>query len=207
MTEEIGYLVLLMNRFEHKMQREQPKTVQAVLIALLGKQRDLGNGFTLLEAIVVIVILGILAAIAAPAWQAYLNTQRLNAARSEAVNVLSDAKTRAKQQRISYEVGFRQRGQQAQWAIYPAGADSLGQNWQNLHDGVKLLETETTLSKKNDVYRIQFNHQGEVNGQMGRVTFSALSGGETKRCAIVSNLLGTVREGENRPSQRGNPCD
>lgn len=183
------------------------QTAKAVLIALSRKQPNSQDGFTLLEAIVVVALLGILAAIAAPAWQAYLNTQRLNAARSEAVNVLSDAKTRAKQQRISYEVGFRQRGQQAQWAIYPAGADPLGQNWQNLHDGVKLLETETTLSKKDDVYRIQFNHQGEVNGQMGRVTFSSLSGGETKRCAIVSNLLGTVREGENRSSQRGNPCD
>lgn len=192
-----------MNPFERRI-----RTTQVILIALARKQRNSKSGFTLLEAIVGVALLAILAAIAAPSWLAYINTQRLNAARSEAASVLAQTKARAKQYHIHYEAGFRQQGQQAQWAIYPANADPLSQTWQNLPNGVKLLEGgETTFTKRNDIYRIQFNHQGEVNGQMGRVTFSAVSGGETKRCVIVSNLLGTVREGENRSGQRNNPCD
>ncbi len=191
-----------MNGLDRKIQ-----LVQALLFALLRKPRNSGGGFTLLEAIVSVAIMGILSAIAAPSWLAYLNVQRLNSARSETISALSQAKTQATQHHIPYEAAFRQQDQQAQWAIYPVGANPQAQDWKNLQDGVRLLEAETTIAKKDNIYRIQFNQRGEVNGRLGRVTFSSASGGETKRCAIVSNLLGTVREGENRPSQTGNPCN
>lgn len=166
-------------------------------------------GFTLIEAICSVLLVGILAAIAAPTWQGHLNTQRLNAARSTAVSALNDAKTRAKQQHLEHEVGFRQQGQQAQWAVYPVGADPLKQNWQNLNEGVRVLESpDTTMARRDgSIYRVQFNDRGEANGQLGKVTFGSTSGGGTKRCVIVSNLLGTIREGENRPSRQNNPCE
>ncbi|MEP0917653.1 prepilin-type N-terminal cleavage/methylation domain-containing protein [Leptolyngbya sp. DQ-M1] len=195
-----------MHDFRHKIHTKQHKIIQAYL---RRNPWQSSQGFTLLEAIVVVALFGILAAIAAPAWQAQLNTQRLNAARSQAVTALSEGKTRAKQQNIPYEVGFRQQGQQAQWAVYPTNANPLVQPWQNLPDGVRLLGSPDTtlLQRDNSIYRIQFNHRGGVDGQLGRVTFSTPSGGGTKRCAIVSNLLGTVREGENRPTRQNNPCD
>lgn len=188
----------LMHDFKHKLHIQRLKLPQ-------GRS----TGFTLLEAIVAVTLLGILAAIAAPAWQAFLNTQRLNTARSQAVTALSQGKTRAVQQKVLYEVGFRQQGQQAQWAVYPVNANQSNQTWQNLPDGVKIsdVKPDTTFDKKDNIYRIQFNHRGKVNGQLGRITFLATTGGGTKRCAIVSNLLGTVREGENRPNQQNNPCD
>ena len=192
-----------MNGFNRKTQ-----PIRALWLSLLGKRQNLRGGFTLLEAIVTVAMIGIISAIAAPSWLAYLNVQRLNSARSEAVSALSQARTQAIQRHVPYEAGFRQQNQQAQWAIYPVGADPKGQDWKNLNDGVKLLETaDTTFAKKDGVYRIQFNHRGEVNGQLGRVTFASVSGGQTKRCVVVSNLLGTVREGENRPQQTGNPCN
>lgn len=195
-----------MREFKYKIHTQQRKVIHAIL---RRHQWHSSQGFTLLEAILVVALFGILAAIAAPAWQAHLNTQRLNTARSQAVSALSDGKTRAKQQHIPYEVGFRQQGQQAQWAVYPTNANPLAQPWQNFPDGVRLLSSpDTTLhQRENNIYRIRFNHGGGVDGQLGRVTFSATSGGGTKRCAIVSNLLGTVREGENRSTRQNNPCD
>lgn len=180
------------------------RVVQAMILKLHQGQ---SKGFTLLEAMIAVVLIGILAAIAAPSWQALIDTQRLNAARNQAVTALNDAKTRAQRQHVTYEVGFRQDGQQAQWAVYPVGADPSKQNWQNLQNGVKLLDRpDTTMAKKDEIYRIQFNHQGETNGQLGKVTFGVTSGSSIKRCAIVSNLLGTIREGENKARDRNNPC-
>ncbi|MGG6270213.1 pilus assembly FimT family protein [Leptolyngbya sp. AN03gr2] len=186
------------------MERERSKVIRALL---LRSHQSKPEGFTLLEAISAVVLMSVLAAIAAPTWQAHLNSQRLNAARNAAVSALNDAKTRAKQQHINYEVGFRQQGQQAQWAVYPVGADPLKQNWQNLNEGVKLLESDSTMARRDGVYRVQFNNRGGTNGQLGKVTFGSTSGGGTKRCAIVSNLLGTIREGENKPNQQNNPCE
>ncbi len=181
------------------------RVIQAMLLSLNQGQ---SKGFTLLEAITAVVLIGILAAIAAPSWQALIDAQRLNAARNQAVTALNDAKTRAKRQHVTYEVGFRQQEQQAQWAVYPVGADPSKQNWQNLQNGVKLLDRpDTTMAKKDEIYRIQFNHQGETNAQLGKVTFAVMSGSSIKRCAIVSNLLGTIREGENKPNRRDNPCE
>lgn len=191
-----------MNSFDRK-----TPTVLAMWLALLRKQRNSREGFTLLEAIVVVALFGILAVIAAPSWLAYLNIQRLNSARNEAVSALEKAKTQAKQHFVPYEAAFRQVNQQVQWAVYPIDATPQAQDWKNLPDGIKLLEAETTMTKKDDAYRIRFNHQGEVNGQLGRVTFVGTSGVGAKRCAIVSNLLGTIREGENRPGQNGIPCN
>ncbi|MCU0551891.1 MAG: prepilin-type N-terminal cleavage/methylation domain-containing protein [Leptolyngbya sp. Prado105] len=196
-----------MNLLGHKNQIHRVRAIRAIVTILHQRQQIARNGFTLLETIVVMVLIGILFAIAAPAWQAFLNGQRLNTATDKTFSVISETKNRARQQHIPYEIGVRQASQQVQWAIYPVGADPINQTWQNLNDGVKLLETETTISKKDNIYRIRFNHRGEVNGQWGRVTFIATSGGHTKRCAIVFNLLGAIREGENRPNQDKNRCD
>ncbi|MGB3650812.1 MAG: type II secretion system protein, partial [Rivularia sp. (in: cyanobacteria)] len=38
------------------------------------------SGFTLLEMLVVIAVVGLLTAIAAPSWVAFVNTRRLNSA-------------------------------------------------------------------------------------------------------------------------------
>lgn len=195
-----------MNDSKYKIRFGRSKVIRALVLRSHQKKLE---GFTLLEAISVVVLMGILAAIAAPSWQAHLNTQRLNAARSAAISALNDAKTRATQQHVDYEVGFRQQGQQAQWAVYPVGSDPLKQNWQNLNEGVKLLDPpDSTMTRRDgNIYRVQFNNRGEANGQLGKITFGSTSGGGTKRCVIVSNLLGTIREGENRPSSQNNSCE
>lgn len=59
------------------------------------------NGFTMIELLVVILMAGVIAAIAAPSWQGFLDRQRMNAARSDLMGVLKNAQdeAQARQQR------------------------------------------------------------------------------------------------------------
>lgn len=195
-----------MQRIDRDEQRKQSRTISLVLRLLRSRIETSKSGFTLLEAIAVLVILGILCAIMAPAFFAWLESQRLKAAQSQVETIFRQTQSIAKQQHIDYEASFRQQDEQVEWIIAPTGA-SL-KNWQRLGEKVRLLESETTLPKNGNVYKLAFNHRGEVNGRLGgRVTLVPASGGSQKRCVIVSNLLGTTRLGENRPKTKGNPCD
>ncbi|MFN6518099.1 MAG: Tfp pilus assembly protein FimT/FimU [Nostoc sp. CreGUA01] len=82
-------------------------------------QKDVG--FTLIEFMVVVLLFGILAAIAAPGWLAFVNRQQLNKANDAALAALQEAQREAKKKKLSYSVSFRKVNttQNVEVAIYP----------------------------------------------------------------------------------------
>nr|WP_274381927.1 prepilin-type cleavage/methylation domain-containing protein [Myxacorys almedinensis] len=167
---------------------------------------------TLLEILVVLLIIGAIAAIAAPSWISFLNNQKLITARNQVFDVLRQAQSTAKLQHIGHDTKFRQSGDRVEWVIHPVGdtelstAELLTLPWNTLAEQVQ-LDPETTLYRKDNVYRVRFNDYGEVNGQLGRVTLSVTSGQVRKRCVIVSSLLGAMRTGESQPQKKDPKCD
>lgn len=171
------------------------------------RDRKTSPGFTLLETMIVVSIMGILVAIAAPSWISFRDRQSLNVARSEALAAIRNAQKQSIQRREKWQTSFREFEDRVQWAVHPVSlSDPALADWNNFPKNVR-LDPETTLRSARGIRRVQFNYLGQVNGQLGRVTFSTENSGETKRCVVVSTLLGGVRTGENRSKKdNGKSC-
>ena len=64
------------------------------------------SGFTLIEVLVIVIIIGILSAIAAPGWLSFINNRRISSMRGQISNTLRKAQTDAKTTRRMQAVLF-----------------------------------------------------------------------------------------------------
>lgn len=63
-------------------------------------------GFTLIELIVVIIMISVLSAIAAPSWLAFVNRQRTSTLNDAVLSALQEAQSQAKNKKLSYSVSL-----------------------------------------------------------------------------------------------------
>lgn len=150
------------------------------------------SGFTLIEMICVAVIVGVLMAIAAPGWLAFFSNRDLTAAQDRIYQAVTKAQREAILRRVDQEVNFQQSNGSVQWTTRSGNAAPSG--WQNLQPGIQINAANTTLSQSGGVYRIQFDAQGNITGQLGRLTLSNQNGGNAKRCVLTSTILGALRK-------------
>ncbi len=179
------------------------------------------SGFTMLELLVVIFMIGILAAIVAPSWLSFVQRQRLNKASDIVLSALQDAQREAKKNKLSYSVSFTTESNTPKIAIYRA--DSVpDNNWESLTQRLGTDAGEiligTNLSNKNTAsdtvsygaynsstpQTITFDYMGSLAnadfGTHGLRVFVAIpdaanpsSPSNNKRCIIVETLIGGMR--------------
>ena len=183
---------------------------------LCATKRD--PGFTLLEIIVVVLIIGVLAAIVAPGWLGFVNRQRVNKANDIVVAALQEAQRQAKRTKRNYSVSFAINSNIPQVAVYPGTTPS---NWQNLGGdlGIKsrqiLLGANLSAANINTASStVSYNLTTPVTitydhmGILPNVNFGGTSGlkiivavpnaanptqaSGVKRCVIVNTLLGSM---------------
>ena len=160
------------------------------------------SGFTQIEMLIVVMVIGILGAIAAPIWEAFIEVRRLNASQDQVYRAMRSAQSQAVHERLTWQVSFRELDEVVQWAVHPDTVKPANAHWNNLDPHVR-LDPETTLELSSDVRRIQFNYRGNVRKPpLGRITLSSKRGGKAKRCVFVSTILGAMRTAKEHPKPK-----
>jgi prepilin-type N-terminal cleavage/methylation domain-containing protein len=169
------------------------------------------RGFTLLELLIILIIVGVLSAIAIPSWIAFWHRQQLNTANNQVYQAMRQAQSQARQQKETWQASFKEENGVVKWAVHQASVTPTTNYWQNFPDTI-LIDSESNLPNAGNIFRVRFNYKGcpVYNPQdsctnttirtKGRLTLSVKNGSNVKRCVIVSTLLGALRMSYEQPT-------
>ncbi len=170
------------------------------------------TGFTLVELLVVIVIAGVLAAIAAPGWLSFANSRRADAGRDQVLQLLRQAQSQATQSRQAKIVNFITPTNNLP-SIQIAGIDQrIDGQVPNVKDsklfGLKVINGNVAGCEGSATSCVIFDDRGNVkrpNNDLGSgikvVVTSPADNAGSRRCVIVKTLLGAMEKG------KGAACD
>lgn len=163
------------------------------------------NGFTLIELLIVLVIVAILLGLLAPVWLRFVNRQRLETAQSVVYQGIQKAQIKAKQNHSYWQFSIRHENGTVEWSTHPTVATPV--NWESVGHRSIQLDDETTLQPTSFGRTVRFDHNGNVDSRLGRVTLSNSQFGDVKRCVYVSTIIGALRQSkeQSRP-RRGDFC-
>jgi prepilin-type N-terminal cleavage/methylation domain-containing protein len=159
------------------------------------------GGFTLLEVLVIVLIVGILSSIAAPSWLAFINRQRVRTVNDRVLQTLRSAQSEAKRSKRDITVTFDTTVDPPKITFVPPLA--TGGSELKLDAGGEIKPGTITLTVNKPARAtpppnsIVFDYQGNLTADTTPfyVTVAA-SGGGTKQCVIVETLIGGMRTAE-----------
>ena len=174
------------------------------------KQSGRNLGFSLLEQIIILVMIGILSAIAAPGWNGFVQNRELNVAQEQVQMGIKQAQHLAKVQRIPYNFVIHDNTGRVEWGISPENRSPI--EWKSAGALIRLDDKQTTFRKntKLNQWFLVLDDDGSLSGQLGRVTMCIKSSQNPsdctrlQKCVIMSTLLGATRRGEWHNQQRDN---
>jgi type II secretory pathway pseudopilin PulG len=188
-------------------------------------------GFTFLEILILVTLIGIFSAIAAPSWLMFINNHRLKQSVDRSHWALEIAQSNAKRDKTSWQASFKEVGNTVQVAIHKSEifpAQVPANQWKSLEYQIRINRNDTTLRKVNEntnevkengtVWRAMFNFKGcpVINDRnddcttiaaKGRITLSHPNLPNGDRCVIISTILGHTRIGEkHKKAEDGRYC-
>lgn len=188
---------------------------------------QLAPGFTMIEILVVLMIVGILSTVAAPSWISFVNQRRISVVNDAVFRSLQSAQQEAIKKKLSYSVSFKTENTEPKVAIHIT--NTIPTNWEGLGKDLELKPGQvllgTNLGDENTAdsaisynlttpKTITFDSTGNLPhtanlGNKGLIVVVATpqSGNSTqvldvtKRCIKVTTLLGAIQIG------RKDECD
>ena len=161
------------------------------------------SGFTLLEMLVVIALLGIIGIIAAPGWLRFLDSNRLTAASNELYSGIRSAQIQAESKKTAWQFSLREKDKALEWTTHPTSVLPSYAQWnENIVSSSIQIDSETTFASSGGIYYVRFDEDGNVQYRLGRITLSSRDNPDIKRCVIVSTLVGAMRKAKEQPTPR-----
>jgi type II secretory pathway pseudopilin PulG len=158
-------------------------------------------GFTLLEMMIILMIVGLLSAIVAPSWTSFYANRQLSVAQEQIQASIKHGQHMAKLKRIPQRFVIEQYGDWVRWGT--ATDPNVPIDWKTIQN-IAIDTTQTTFRKDrttNNRWFMVLDDDGTVTGQLGRVTLGTSTSKE-QRCVIMSTLLGETRKGERHSVKR-----
>jgi prepilin-type N-terminal cleavage/methylation domain-containing protein len=169
------------------------------------------DGFTLIEILVVIIIAGVLFAIAAPNWSAFVNQQRVSTVRNQVSQAIRTAQSKAKRTKVAQAIVFENRNRESpRYAIVPISDPNQPvidrakiTGWENMGDASPLRLSIAQGNFASPPLLI-FDTFGSVvttnlpvpslDQPLYTVTIGTNQGSNPRRCVKVTTLLGATEE-------------
>ncbi|MDJ0719198.1 MAG: type II secretion system protein [Prochloraceae cyanobacterium] len=147
------------------------------MLHLIAKSKS-ESGFTLIETLVVVVLIGVLAAVATPSFTAWRNKNNVNQAITNTRSALIEA--------------YRQAQRQSQNCSINLGASSISSS-DNCLLSARDLPSNVELASNLTGGKLDFDFNGNISAGGTIVLYEQETG--YKKCLVISEPLAIIREG------------
>ena len=160
---------------------------------LLFNARNNNRGFTLFETLIIVAIVGILSAIAAPSFLSMFNRNKVNDALEQVRGALQEAQREAIRKSQSCTVTIDTTNKKITSPCLVTGSRDLCEEKDNFGNCTK---SRVAIATNLNSSSIQFSFRGNTTASGTIVVYSSDNSTNKKGCLAISNGLGIMRTGD-----------